>query len=300
MAMPRIRLILGAILLASPALASDGVREINATCAVQTGCFAGDAAGLPVTISAKGSYRLTSNLAITNVDTSAIVVVVDDVEIDLAGFGIHGPVACTGSPLTCSPNLGSGNGVQSAISIRGVAVRDGAITGMGGSGISLGPQASITQMRLRENRIYGINAGNGSLIRGNTIQANGTVGIFGASNSVIESNSVFLTGFIGIQVGAAALITDNSVRDNEGAGISASAGSTISNNTVYSNDGDGIFASLGCLVIGNTVYGNGSAGLSLATNAGYRENVIQANGTATVFGGANLGNNLCNGLTTCP
>ena len=39
-----------------PAIASDGVLEINQTCAVQTGCFSGDVAGFPVTISTSGSY----------------------------------------------------------------------------------------------------------------------------------------------------------------------------------------------------------------------------------------------------
>ncbi len=47
--------------LATSAFATDGVLEINQTCAVQTGCFAGDTAGFPVEIDVAGSYRLTSN-----------------------------------------------------------------------------------------------------------------------------------------------------------------------------------------------------------------------------------------------
>ena len=43
-------LVLLFLVLATPALASDGVLEINQTCAVQTGCFTGDTAGFPVTI----------------------------------------------------------------------------------------------------------------------------------------------------------------------------------------------------------------------------------------------------------
>ena len=35
---------------AAPALAVDGVLEVNQTCAVETGCFAGDTAGFPVTV----------------------------------------------------------------------------------------------------------------------------------------------------------------------------------------------------------------------------------------------------------
>ena len=39
------------LLLATPARAGDGALEINQTCAVNTGCFARDTAGFPVTIS---------------------------------------------------------------------------------------------------------------------------------------------------------------------------------------------------------------------------------------------------------
>ena len=42
--------LLALALMASPALAVDGVLEINQTCAVLTGCFAGDIPGFPVTI----------------------------------------------------------------------------------------------------------------------------------------------------------------------------------------------------------------------------------------------------------
>jgi hypothetical protein len=53
------------LLFAAPALASDGVLEINQTCAVETGCLAGDSPGFPVTISTAGSYRLTGSLNVT-------------------------------------------------------------------------------------------------------------------------------------------------------------------------------------------------------------------------------------------
>ncbi len=61
--------------LAGPALAVDGVAEINQTCAVQTGCFSGDTAGYPVSIegSAGRSYRLTSDLVIQSVNSNGIM-----------------------------------------------------------------------------------------------------------------------------------------------------------------------------------------------------------------------------------
>lgn len=43
------------VLLAAPIVASDGVLEINQTCAVNTGCFEGDEAGFPVLMKTSGS-----------------------------------------------------------------------------------------------------------------------------------------------------------------------------------------------------------------------------------------------------
>jgi hypothetical protein len=40
--------------------------------------------------------------------------------------------------------------------------------------------------------------------------------------------------------------------------------------------------------------------LSLGSESGYRENVISSNTLATVLGGINAGDNVCNGVLTCP
>jgi len=78
--------------LAGPALAVDGVLEINQACAVNTGCFAGDTAGYPVTITDAGSYRLTSNVILPDLFTDAIHVSKNDVAIDLNGFTIYSEI----------------------------------------------------------------------------------------------------------------------------------------------------------------------------------------------------------------
>lgn len=52
------RLTLIVAMLASPAYAVDGVREINQACAAGPGCFSGDTPGFPVEIHFLGSYRL--------------------------------------------------------------------------------------------------------------------------------------------------------------------------------------------------------------------------------------------------
>ena len=85
------------LILAGPALAIDGVLEINQTCAVQTGCFAGDTAGFPVTITQPGSYALTGNLDLSaeGVNVSGVAVSTPAVTIDLRGFQIAGPTIST-------------------------------------------------------------------------------------------------------------------------------------------------------------------------------------------------------------
>ena len=62
--------------LAGPALAVDGVLEINQTCAISTGCFPGDSPGFPVSVTQPGSYRLTGNLDLSaeGVNVSGIAV----------------------------------------------------------------------------------------------------------------------------------------------------------------------------------------------------------------------------------
>jgi len=56
--------------------------------------------------------------------------------------------------------------------------------------------------------------------------------------------------------------------------------------------------SRGATVWGNTARSNTGFGLNLGSS-GYRENVVSGNG-GTVSGGVNAGNNVCNGLLTCP
>ena len=98
--------------LALPAFAVDGVVEINQTCAVNTGCFSGDAAGFPVTISQTGSYRLTSDLSQTTTTNHTIHITntAQNVTIDLNGFSIQGPNSCSGggSSITCTFVRGGG------------------------------------------------------------------------------------------------------------------------------------------------------------------------------------------------
>ena len=236
----RLTLMMLAVGLASPALAVDGVLEINETCAVNTGCFNGDTAGFPVTIIRAGSYRLTSNLTVPDEDTSGIVVYTNYVSIDLNGFAITGPVTCSGSPATCSHASGTGSGVEVTFpDLRtGTSVGNGSITGMGAWGVQLGYEAKVTNLRARWNRTGGVGVSEGGAVSNNTTDANGYYGIATSVGSVVSGNRVLDNGIHGITVGSGSMVSGNTVRGNGGYGLFFSGtNSAYSENVVSNNTG---------------------------------------------------------------
>src|SRR5271170_3750944 len=86
------------------AFAVDGVVLINQSTVTAAG-------GFPYTITQPGSYRLSGNLTVPNVNTDGIVISVDNVNIDLNGFSIIGPAVCTGCPAKCT-STGTGVGIK--------------------------------------------------------------------------------------------------------------------------------------------------------------------------------------------
>ncbi len=158
--------------------AGDGVIEINQACAA-AGCTPGDAPGFPVSLTASGSYRLTSNLEVPDQNTTAIELGsdADRSSIDLNGFAILGPTVC--SSIGACSLLGSGNGIAASAGTTDVTVRNGRILGMGDHGVLL------------QNRDY---------VQGVTAQSNGGVGIeVGPFSSVIDCQAIS-NGGVGIRV----------------------------------------------------------------------------------------------------
>ena len=259
-------------LCAAPALASDGVLEINQAKVIKAG-------GFPYVISQNGSYRLTSNLDVTIAadpkNTAAIEVVALDATIDLNGFSILGPAVCSGIPVTSCSNTGTGAGV---FSLNGIVVRNGTIRGMGGAG--------IVAIRGSVERVHVI--------------GNGSDGIYGAA--IVMNCNVEMNGQSGIYTNG--LVIGNSVMWNKADGIFVLLEATVSGNNSSSNGRNGITVSTTGVVSNNTATGNASWGLSLAVNTvGYVGNVLYNNngGIANpqVVGGFNLGQNLCN-AALCP
>jgi hypothetical protein len=192
---------LGMALAASAATASDGLLEINHTCATTTGCFPGDTQGYPVQITLAGSYRLTSNLTVP-ASTNGIEVA-NGVDLDLGGFEIAGPVSCMAS---CPP-AGPGSGVIGAPS-GGVgppsggnqcSVSNGKIRGFSLDGVQLGLQADVRRLRVTDISRAGLILGGGSIAAENLINRVGQSGIrftVGTTNapSLYERNTIASTG----------------------------------------------------------------------------------------------------------
>lgn len=165
-----------------PALAVDGVIEINADCAA-FGCFSGDSPGFPVTIEFPGSFRLTSDLVTGSTNTTFIVVNSGQVSIDLNGFSLIGPVTCSGSSLTCSGS-GTGDGID-ANNDEDTVIRNGTIRGMGDNGIRVCRGARLSDLTIAENGDLGIDAVcPGARLTDLVVRENGGNGVslgFGAS-----------------------------------------------------------------------------------------------------------------------
>jgi len=266
------------------ALAADGVLEINQVCAENGGCFTGDAAGFPVTLSQAGSYRLTGNLDVRGGEspqsTTAIEVTAEDVSVDLGGFALIGATSCGGFPFACSPT-GSGVGVSS--SADRTRVFGGAIRGFGGACAVVGSRAILTGLEISYCGGGGVQAGSSVRVVGNTVALNGSFGINGSSGSLLD-NAVQGNDGPGIRIVSDALIRGNHVTGNLGVGIEVVSGpGLVSDNVVSSNIGFGLSLS------GTTAYG----GNSIVANNGLGM-------TPQVSGGIEIGANLCNTTTICP
>ena len=293
------------LLFVTPALGSDGVAEINQTCALQTGCFPSDPPGFPVTITgaAGRSYRLTGDLQLPQ-NTNGIVISTNNITIDLAGFSI----SCTKTVFVPQPVIqpcstaivgGTGSGITTDNSSRtGIEVRAGSVGGMQSDGLSLGRLCAARNLRVHENGGNGISGGTGCIIGNNAISLNTSIGINVFNGCKVSGNTVHANGSLGIATGLGATVSGNVVWDNGATGIVA-RDSTVSGNTVGENGSIGIRAFGGSTVSNNLVSDNGAFGLILDSRGGYRANLID-NNQGTVGGGSDLGGNLCDGSTTCP
>ena len=225
--------------------AGDGVLEINQTCASETGCFAGDTAGFPVTIdgSAGKSYRLSSDLVIAT-DVNGIEISSSYVTLDLGGFEIAGPGSCTGTSTTLScGGLGSGVGVVGFNVLYGVTVRNGIIRNMRLDGIGVGGTGSL-----------------GIRLEGITARHNARIGISGQDGVLAHHCISVENGARGFDLDAGSVIESSIAIGNFGHGVEIDdVGGVVSGTTSRSNGGRGFnVAALSKFGVGNVSEGNGA------------------------------------------
>jgi len=187
-----------------PAMARDGLIQINAARAVAGGVTPTDTPGYPVTIDTSDSYLLTGDLVVASENTTVVEITADRVTLDLNGFGIYGPVACFASPPTCFPGGGTGHGIH--IQSNEVTIRNGSVKGNGADGISGSTASQI--------RIESVDTGN----NGRSCVNLGTV-------AVIRNTRAVRCALHGFEVLNSALLVDNIAVFNGGVGIASSSSS---------------------------------------------------------------------------
>lgn len=317
------------------ALAADGVLEINQAC-VANGCFQGDTAGFPVELTNPGSYILTSNLALTNANTSGIFVRADNVNIDLNGFAIIGPTSCSGDPSEDARSCTNAptNPTNPSVAIKSidlenpldanhrVTISNGTLRGTGAVGIYVGNQARIFDITVSSASLGGIIVGDFSVVRNATVEQSST-GIQTGDVSVVEGCIAAENESNGIKVGDGSTVRGSTARDNGGYGLDAYDGTTVTQSSFISNSSDGmigraanpvshssflnnggagITCSNACMLVGNTVRANTGFGFSGSSDTGLINNTFSQNNSNgdQVSGGIELGENVCGADLNCP
>ena len=172
------------LMVTTMAFADGGRIEINQVSVEAAG-------GFPFRISSPGNYVLTSDLAVP-ADTQAILLIASDVVLDLGGFRIAGPHAC--SVAGCTAGVVNGISGQEG-SGRRVTVRNGSIRGFSGTCVQLLGESYVTELFVSRCGQIGIEASLGSLVRANRVSDTGRQGIrlVGRETGAAE-NVVLLTG----------------------------------------------------------------------------------------------------------
>jgi hypothetical protein len=282
--------------LSSALIGSDGVIEINQASAQAGNVTAGDTPGFPITLSATGSYLLTSNLTLPDTTTDGIQIEASHVSLDLNGFSIIGPVSCDFmvDTVICShPRSFAQAGVR--VGGNDVTISNGAITGSTENAVV--NAADLSGLRIEHIRISS-NSGNGLGISGTGI--------------VVENCYLELNGANGARldlVTGSCELSGNTLIHNNSAGAfyrgdnNAEAICSFRNNLATDNVGDGLRQEGGTAsFIGNQSIGNGGYGIGGAGSMAYGQNVFRGNDSGTIEpeSPVEIGLNYCDGNTTCP
>ncbi len=217
---------------------------------------------LPYTITAPGSYYVTTNLT---GNPGGITIAASGVTLDLMGFELVG---------------GTGNGIFVSGSRTNIAVRNGTVRGWSGVGVdtSFSFNSQLERLRVSNNGSSGIFAGGGSTVSGCTAQSNGSSGIFAGSGSTVSGCTARSNGGDGILADFGSTVSGCTARSNGDNGISALNGSTVSGCTASFNGDDGIFVGPASTVSGCTASSNAGDGIQVSGACRVVDNTCYSNG----------------------
>jgi len=190
--------------LAPPLHAQDGAFLIDQSC-VDTGCFPGDEPGFPVRLGQPGTYRLTSDLWVTEPGVTAIFTPASTMTIvvDLGGHKIRGPYECSG---LIPPDCLSHGGIGIFSGAAQMTVRNGTIQ-------DFGRNAILSSKRLFASELFVFYIGENA-IEGQTVQAR-DLHIYGVRGDAIHANIAEIRDSIieyvrgdGVEVGLVGQVRD--------------------------------------------------------------------------------------------
>jgi hypothetical protein len=265
----------------------------------------------PVTISARGSYKLGSNCGTLS---DGIIITVNNVTVDLNGYPVF-----SSAPVVCTPaaqgNSCTGTGTQAGIRITGnyVTIKNGEIFGFNGDGIHVtqsstsGTGIILQNLQVHDNNAFGIYAGITSTAAAQAVMTdvvadyNGSVGILavGAIASRVSAlgnnlQGVNITGTVADSYAGNNLTTgilsnsgsiENSVALGNGVGIGFNG--AVTNSVAASNTGAGGFTSGSGVIANSASYFNVGPGFNLGSSTCYISLETYGN-SSTVSGGTAL------------
>lgn len=267
-------------------LASNGSIEIHSSCAIVTGCFPGDAPGLPVTITEPGHYKLTSLIGTTFDAPDLITIDSSNVTVDLNGFSLVGLTDCTaaGSPnvTTCTP-LGPDTAVRVLLGAGGrhrfVTVRNGIIEGVRGNGIDASQAFStiVENVTVTSCGGEGIIAARGSTVRRSRVARCGGNGVRVFRDVLVESVISSKNGASGFSADDGSLLYEVKAVSNTLQGIVAGTAVSILDSDVRFSGQNGILLDSWGLASRVTSYKNMQHGIEMRSNSSVRDSVFNGN-----------------------
>ncbi len=259
----------GAVLLCAGLLgpgaasAGDGVIEINQAKALAGGVNACDAAGFPVTICDSGRYRLTSDLTHGG---AAILIQVQDVDLDLNGMTVRGDNSCTTGPggwvVSCA-FLTVDRAIRAGAR---VTISNGRVIGSRGFGIQLADASEIRDVQVSANGRDGVLLGGRSSASNVSAIGNGGAGFSCGSECSLSDIEATNNGDIAIAVGLDSRVADAVVSKNF-EGLRADPFSRVTDVVASENGGVGVFVGSYSSASGIVARANGGSGVVLGDSS---------------------------------